>query len=233
MDVEPSTLATPDSDADSLVSSNDPDDMANEQTWPTEEEMQGNGAPSSENGHDVMPDANNGTTPKAVRRIPKGMSEYQAAWILDDDEDEDGEERDEKDGDEETDEEEEMVDAPIEDDDLESRRSVAFQDLDEDEEERQLASWKNRDREEQDDAEFPDEIDTPMDVPARTRFQRYRGLRSFRTSPWDPYENLPRDYARIFQFDDFKRVERNVKRRTESDAAGVQVSGSVGGLHHR
>lgn len=85
-----------------------------------------------------------------------------------------------------------------------------------------LQSWRNRKREEEDDAAFPDEIDTPIDVAARTRFQRFRGLRSFRTSPWDPYENLPRDYARIFQFEDFKRTERAVKRRAEEDA-GVEV----------
>lgn len=66
-----------------------------------------------------------------------------------------------------------------------------------------------------------------MDVATRVRFQRYRGLRSFRTSPWDPFENLPRDYARIFQFEDFKRTERAVKRRAEEDAAAVQVKLTV------
>jgi pre-rRNA-processing protein TSR1 len=87
-----------------------------------------------------------------------------------------------------------------------------------------LAQWRNRRREEEDDLAFPDEIDTPQDVSARLRFQRYRGLRSFRTSPWDPFENLPREYGRIFQFEDFKRTERNVRRRAEQETSVVEVS---------
>lgn len=81
-----------------------------------------------------------------------------------------------------------------------------------------LDTWRTREREDADDLAFPDEIDTPQDTPARTRFARYRGLRSFRTSPWDPYENLPSDYARTFQFEDYARTERNVRRYTDDHA---------------
>ncbi|KAJ7680791.1 ribosome biogenesis protein tsr1 [Mycena polygramma] len=227
MEVEPAVLCEAGDDADSLVSSNDPDDMANEQTWPTEEEMQG--ADTAVPADPVLPDATQGTTPKVVRRIPKGMSEYQAAWIIDE-EDDDGDDEEKGSGDEMMDdagqeEEEEMQDMPVEEDhemETDSRRSVAFQDLDNEEEAKQLETWRSRKREEEDDLIFPDEIDTPKDIPAQTRFQRFRGMRSFRTSPWDPYENLPRDYARIFQFEDFKRTERGVRRRADEEAGVVE-----------
>lgn len=146
MDVEPSLLAEPDAeDADSLVSSNEPDDLANEQTWPTEEEI--SGSVRFTGADDTIPDAKTGTTPKVVRRVPKGTSEYQAAWIVDESDEED-EEGDEEAGDEavmdEVEEEEEMVDL-AEDTEMatDGRKSVAFEDfedLDMEEEDRQYVN---------------------------------------------------------------------------------------------
>jgi pre-rRNA-processing protein TSR1 len=142
MEVEPTVLAEPDpSDADSLVSSNDPDDLGNEQTWPTEEEMHGFDD-DSQRAEGTLPDATTGTTPKIVKRIPKGMSEYQAAWIIDeDDEDDEGSNSEDKSEAEMEDVEEEMVDMPMQADrdemESENRKGVIFRDLDAEEEDKQ------------------------------------------------------------------------------------------------
>ncbi|CAN7983387.1 unnamed protein product [Ixodes pacificus] len=42
------------------------------------------------------------------------------------------------------------------------------------------------------------------------QFYWYRGLKSFHSSPWDPKENLPFDYARVFQFENFSRTKKRV-----------------------
>jgi len=70
---------------------------------------------------------------------------------------------------------------------------------------------------------FPDELDTPKDIPARVRFQKYRGLKSFRTSPWDPKENLPSDYARIFQFENFDRTCKRFMKEGNMEGALVSI----------
>lgn len=124
------------SSADSLVSTNVADDMANEQTWPTEEEMSG---ALQGTGEGEVPDAKKGTTPKRIRRIPKGMTEYQASWIVDESEDENQDEN--QDGEEEgggrIDEDEEMVLDDALDTENERKSVVAFQELDMEEEQKQ------------------------------------------------------------------------------------------------
>uniref|UniRef100_A0A0G4I958 Bms1-type G domain-containing protein n=1 Tax=Chromera velia CCMP2878 TaxID=1169474 RepID=A0A0G4I958_9ALVE len=63
------------------------------------------------------------------------------------------------------------------------------------------------------DREFPDEVDTPVDKAAKVRFQKYRGLKSFRTSPWDQYEDLPVEYSRVFEFEDFTATCKAARQR--------------------
>lgn len=82
-------LSAPTEAADDLTALNDVDTLGNEQTWPTEEEMA--------EGEAAMRDAER--KPSRVKRVPKGTSAYQAAWILDDeDENEVVEDAEEDDG---------------------------------------------------------------------------------------------------------------------------------------
>ena len=74
----------------------------------------------------------------------------------------------------------------------------------------------------EEDAEYPDEVDTPDGVSARVRFQRYRSLKSFRSSPWDPRDGLPREYGRVWAFENSKR--------TAKKAMELAVSVNGGGM---
>ncbi|OII78109.1 hypothetical protein cand_036410 [Cryptosporidium andersoni] len=56
--------------------------------------------------------------------------------------------------------------------------------------------------------EHSDEIRVDNQTICRQRFAKYRGLSSFRTSYWDPYENLPSEYSRIFEFESFQSINK-------------------------
>ncbi|XP_064402824.1 pre-rRNA-processing protein TSR1 homolog [Halichondria panicea] len=164
------------------------DPMEGDQTWPTDEELAA--AAGSPDG-------------RGQRKLPRGMSDYQASWIVDSDLSDNADSGDE------------WEDPPVSCDSIDDDNDMSIGDLestadDEDGESYDLKidlSAEQRElealRAEREALMFPDEVDTPQDKPAKERFQKYRGLRSFRSSPWDKLENLPRDYARIFQFERF------------------------------
>ncbi|KAI9184510.1 ribosome biogenesis protein tsr1 [Blastocladiella emersonii ATCC 22665] len=258
MDTANEVLDEPDSDADDLVSENEPDDLMNEQTWPTEAEI------ALAAGRGI----------KRTKRVPKGTSSYQASWIIDEDDGSDAEEiggggaegedagftshphasanvdwshvtgfsgsfnpashgqpdrhtGGDGDVDMSTDSGSaggEAADGDLGDDDeeyedveIDDRASVWDTKMDAAEQARQLEAYleqQRRERAEQaeEDLDYPDEVETPLTVPAKVRFARYRGLKSVRKSPWDPYENLPRDYARLFQFENWMRTRHRVTK---------------------
>jgi pre-rRNA-processing protein TSR1 len=220
---------------ESLIRENEPDLLDGEQTWPTEEEIK---------------EADRMAAAGKRRRLPKGTSDYQAAWILDNEYDDDEED-----------------DIDIEDGgslpDLEPNTTATlgggggasvgdgFDDswqvmdggateidmdyVDEDDEDAldaRAAKIKARREAQEDELKYPDEIDTPLEIPARKRFARYRGLKSFRTSPWDPKEDLPQEYARVFAFENFKRTLKRAREAASKIEPGQGVlAGSFVSLH--
>ncbi|CBI40710.3 hypothetical protein VitviT2T_026917 [Vitis vinifera] len=200
-----------------LIIENVPDPLAGEQTWPTEAEM-------------AEADRNQKQKNLKKRILPRGTSEYQAAWIVDDTDVEDSDRSDDDDAGDGMvlDENESCLPGhegnnnfDLDDD----QASLSLDSRDNDEQtdvDSVMMEGENLTREQiedeikklkdahAEDEEYPDEVDTPLDVPARKRFAKYRGLKSFRTSSWDPKESLPPEYARIFSFDNFARTQKHV-----------------------
>ncbi|KAF9893658.1 hypothetical protein FE257_009826 [Aspergillus nanangensis] len=176
--------------------------------------------------------------PPTPKRLPKGTSEYQSAWFLDDVSDS---------GSDMDDDEEEMevemvttgapedgvfpdnLDAMTEGGATEYPQSEMFLDPSPDDEAEQLTNYRaSRKNEAEEDLEFPDEIELHPNVLARERLARFRGLKSFKTSPWETSEDRPHepeDWRRLLQFADYKGSRNRFTR--EALVGGVSAGTRV------
>uniref|UniRef100_A0A6U9Q6Z5 Bms1-type G domain-containing protein n=1 Tax=Picocystis salinarum TaxID=88271 RepID=A0A6U9Q6Z5_9CHLO len=125
--------------------------------------------------------------------LPKGLADIQAAWLSDEDLQEDVGSKWESGSD---------------DDDGKS----GFDAMDDEDNAEGLAAERDKPKslkeQEKDHLAYPDEIDVERGTVIRERFSKYRGLKSFRSSPWDPREGLPDDYSRIFAFESYLRAKK-------------------------
>jgi len=200
---------------ETLEQVNEIDPTEGEQTWPTAEEL--------------AAEVERRNTKKMIKKLPPGTSEYQGAWILNSD-------GSGSEGESDPDDEDQFSVENLEDSDQGSvdgesmvAESIA-QDgevasmMDVDEYDKNYSNEKEmktleKIKEARENEMFPDEVDTPFDQTARARFARYRGLKSFRTSEWDPQENLPPDYSKIFQFQNFQSAKRRILHEEHQEGA--------------
>lgn len=148
-------------------------------------------------------DVNVSDTKEAGFARPAGWSDYQSAWLdavddggLEDGDADHGELADalnKKSGDS----------ASVVTDAMELEDTMVDPD-----ELRSLIEQRQKDRSEH--IEFPDEVQVDEDSKASDRFARYRSLKSFRKSNWDPKENLPETYSTIYHIARFRTTQRAV-----------------------
>lgn len=180
------------------------------------------------------------------KRIPRGTSNYQSAWYLDDVSDSGSDLSDMEDDYQDA----AMVDIAQPNLDPELTAAGSMHDMTEatpseypasetfadpspndPTEAAELASYRagRKGAEAADDLAFPDEIELPPNVLARERLARYRGLKSPKTSPWVNEEDVPfqpPEWPRLLEVGDHKAARSRVLRETLVGGvkAGTRVS---------
>ncbi|KAG0672388.1 ribosome biogenesis protein tsr1 [Maudiozyma exigua] len=157
-------------------------------------------------------------------RVPKGTSDYQAKWYLDDvvdpnvNDDEEDEDEDEDimidDGDIIPDNDMQMDNDDYED----AQDEEAFVDLSPEEEERQLAEYRELEKE---DREFPDEIELHPTESGIERLKRYRGLKNLYNCVWNVDEkdpNCPEEWKRVLRVGNYKNTSNRLIKEAKNKA---------------
>lgn len=215
-------LATPTEDQDDCT------DLAPDVAMDGDDEMEDGAesvAPSTRKGvllddHHYFSDDDQDDVTAKPKRVPKGTSNYQAAWFLGDDMSDSGSDMEDYEMQDEPEPEEARPEdgieghaaneqEPTEGAPSEYPQSEMFVDLDEDEDAQQLEAYRKKKKTDdvQDDKEFPDEIELPANVIARERLARYRGLRSLRTSEWveeGDRAHEPEEWRRLLRIPDYQ-----------------------------
>ncbi|CCE88562.1 Piso0_001330 [Millerozyma farinosa CBS 7064] len=161
------------------------------------------------------------------KKLPKGTSEYQSRWLLDDVLE--GASDLESDDDSITEEvdmnEEEMNmedgEASIENDMGEDDNSEMFLDLSPEEEARQLNEIRSQARE---DLEFPDELELEPSDSAKEKLKSYRGVKSLGNSEWDSNEvdeETPDMWKRLLRVSNFRATKNKVAKDAIKDCKVV------------
>ncbi|KAK8811363.1 hypothetical protein WA158_003097 [Blastocystis sp. Blastoise] len=185
--------------------------MAGEQTWPTDEEL---------HLYDDVPQM-------------EGVSSAQADWLHTLNWDKEGNDDDNYDEEEDNDNDNDSTSenqGMIEEEST-MKNDIHFEENDTDladlallnEEKEDTTTEEYRKRDEQEHTEFPDEVEVPLNIAARKRFMKYRGLQSFRSSPWDANENLPVDYATLFKLENYNVMEKHVLEQYEERKNKVDI----------
>lgn len=141
---------------------------------------------------------NNNFQPGTER--PAGWSDYQSAWLDAIDETEDVFDHGELAF---------SLNKKKGDDTVGGDDAIMDEDMEVNKEDRQ-ALLAQRKKDQKDDLEFPDEVAVEEEGAARDRYARYRALKSFRKSHWDPKENLPDTYGAVYHFASFKATQKDV-----------------------
>lgn len=170
-------------------------------------------------------------------KVPKGTSEYQARWYLDDvinagDEDDVQEEilGDADEGPQDHDMEEGEPTEDVMQEDAEDVPDEDFMELSPEQEERQLNEFRAKEKE---DLEFPDEIELHPSDSAIESLKKYRGVKNLGNCHWDVDErdpDAPSVWKRLLRIPNYKNTRNRILKEatkqeqvSEGDVVKVYV----------